>query len=69
MNDSRDEQNQGDPLIDEIRAIRQSISAQFGHDIDKWCDDLQRREQEHPERIAQPAAAKKDIRMSDNRAG
>ena len=60
MNDPRDEHTQDDPLIDEIRAIRRAISAQFGHDIDKLCDDLQRREQEHLERIVQPAATRND---------
>lgn len=60
MNDPRDEQTQGDPLIDEVRAIRQAISAQFGHDIEKWCDHLQRREQDHPERIAQPTTTRND---------
>ncbi len=34
-----------DPLLDEIRAIKQSISARFDHDVAKLCEHL-RREQE-----------------------
>ena len=55
MSEQRDESIQGDPLIDEVRAVRKAIAAQFENDIDKLCDELQRREQEHPDRIAKPA--------------
>ncbi len=55
MSEQRDESIQDDPLIDEVRAVRKSIADQFGNDIDKLCDELQRREQEHPDRIAKPA--------------
>jgi hypothetical protein len=34
-----------DPLIDEIRKIKESISAEFGHDVLRLCREL-RREQE-----------------------
>ncbi len=57
MSDPREEQLQGDPLIDEIRAVRKAISELFDNDVDKLCDDLQRREAEHADRIAHPAPA------------
>ena len=55
MSEQRDESTQDDPLIDEVRAVRKAIADQFENDIDKLCDELQRREQEHPHRIAKPA--------------
>ena len=58
MSEQREESIQGDPLIDEVRAVRKAIADQFENDIDKLCDELQRREQEHPDRIAKPAPAR-----------
>jgi len=43
-----------DPLIDDVRTIRQTISEQFGNDIDRLCDHLQALERQHPERLAKP---------------
>ena len=45
-----------DPLIDEVRAIRRAISEQFGNDVDRLCDHLQKLERQHPERMGEPAA-------------
>lgn len=45
-----------DPVLDEIRAIRRKLSERFENDVDKLCDHLQKREQEHPERLADPRA-------------
>lgn len=44
-----------DPLIDEVRAIRQAICGQFGNDADWLCDHLQELERQHPERLARPS--------------
>lgn len=41
-----------DPVVDEIRAVRMKISAEFGHDIKKLCAFLRKEEQKHPERLA-----------------
>jgi len=41
-----------DPVIDEIRAVRMKISAEFGHDIKKLYTFLRKEEQKHPERVA-----------------
>jgi hypothetical protein len=38
-----------DPFLDEIRSLKESVSAQYGHDVVKLCEDL-RREQEAPGR-------------------
>lgn len=46
----------GDPLIDEVRAIRRAISEQFGNDVDRLCDHLQELERKHPERVVEPGA-------------
>lgn len=37
-----------DPLIDEIRAIRESISAEFGHDVRRLGEHLRALEARHP---------------------
>jgi hypothetical protein len=53
------ESNRDDPLIDEVRAIRRSISERFGNDVDALCDYLQKLEREHPELVVnfeKPAA-------------
>ncbi len=44
--------NRKDPVIDEIRAVRMKISAEFGHDLKKLCAFLRQEEQRHPERLA-----------------
>lgn len=46
--------SQPDPLIDEIRSIREEISNRFNNDVDKLCDYLQQLEREHPDRMATP---------------
>ena len=65
-------QSAPDPLLDEIRAVKQSVSAQFGHDVGKLCQHL-RREQERStrrmvHRTPRPDAARK-ARRSDPASG
>ena len=31
----------GDPLIEEIRAVKQAVSARAGHDVVRLCRELQ----------------------------
>ena len=45
-----------DPLIDEVRAIRRSITEQFGNDVDRLCDHLQELERGRPGRLVAPTA-------------
>ena len=49
-----------DPLIDEIRAIRSKISAEFGDDVNQLVEHLREVEQQHASRVLQPD----DIRRS-----
>ncbi len=41
----------GDELIDEIRAVRFAISAEYGHDIRRLGEALRDMERQHPERV------------------
>ena len=43
--------NAADQAIEEIRAVRHRISAEFDHDIAKYLAHLQELEQEYPEQI------------------
>jgi hypothetical protein len=40
-----------DPIIAEIRAIRNELSDRFGNDINALCEFLASREREHPQRL------------------
>ena len=40
-----------DPLIDEIRAIREDLSEQTGNDLTKLCDYLHSIEKQHSDRL------------------
>jgi hypothetical protein len=46
-----DNSSGGDPLIEEVRAIRRSICECFGNDVDRLCDHLQIVEQEYRDRV------------------
>lgn len=48
-----------DPLIDEVRAIRQRISEQFGHDVDRLVEHLRELELREPGRVLQPGDLKR----------
>jgi hypothetical protein len=41
----------GDELIDEIRAYRFAISAEYGHDIQRLAEALREMERKRPERV------------------
>ena len=40
-----------DPVVAEIRAVRNELAERFGSDINALCDFLAEREQEHEERL------------------
>ena len=46
-----------DPLIDDVRAVRRAISDQFDNDVDRLCEHLRQREEQHPQRLTKPAVA------------
>ncbi len=43
--------NAADEAIEEIRAVRRRISAEFDHDITKYVAYLREEEKKHPEQI------------------
>ncbi len=40
-----------DPIVEEVRRIRDEYAKQFDYDLRAMADDLREREQEHPERL------------------
>ena len=44
-----------DPLLDEVRAVRKSISDEFDNDVDRLCEDLRQIERQYASRIVEPA--------------
>jgi hypothetical protein len=54
-----------DPFIEEIRERRRRISARFCNDVNRYFDELVRREREHPERIAVPVRRRLRSRSSE----
>ena len=48
-----------DPIVEEVRKARDAYAAQFDYDLKRMFEDLQRREQEHPERLAPPPRPQK----------
>lgn len=49
--------NTTDPLLDEIRAIKESVSKRFDHDVDRMCDHLEAAQQRHRGRLIRRGAA------------
>jgi len=42
---------QTDPIVEEVRRIRQEYTKQFGYDLHAIAADLRKHEQQHPERL------------------
>ncbi len=40
-----------DPIVEEVRRIRQEYAAQFNYDLRAMVQDLQKRQQEHSDRL------------------
>ena len=40
-----------DPIVEEVRRIRQEYAKQFGYDLHALAADLRKHEQQHPERL------------------
>ena len=47
-----------DPIVEEVRAIRRELAAEAGHDLDRICEELRRRDALMPERIRIPRKAR-----------
>ncbi len=43
-----------DPIIEEIRQIRQEHAKRFNYDLQAIVADLRQQEQQHPERLISP---------------
>jgi len=41
-----------DPIVEEVRRVRQEYAKQFNYDLHALAADLRRQEQEHSERLA-----------------
>jgi hypothetical protein len=41
-----------DEIVEEVRRARDEYAAQFDYDLKRMFEDLKKREQEHPERLA-----------------
>ncbi len=42
------------PVVDEVRAVRRAISAEFGHDLNKLIDSLGEIEARYRDRLIKP---------------
>jgi len=40
-----------DPIVEEVRRVRQEYARQFNYDLHAIAADLRKQEQEHPERL------------------
>jgi hypothetical protein len=40
-----------DPFLEEIRSIKESVAAQYGHDVVKLCQELRREQEESGRRL------------------
>jgi len=49
--DSTDRSSSPDPLIDEIRSVKESVSARFGHDIRRLCEHLRQAQEKSGHRL------------------
>jgi hypothetical protein len=41
----------GDPIVDEVRAIRDEYAKSLGYDLEAIVADLRSRQEQHPERV------------------
>jgi hypothetical protein len=58
-----------DPLIDEVRAIRLSISEQYGHDLDRLVEHLREVETRYKDRMVRPASNQSNMQPPSRAAG
>ena len=61
MSNEHDSPLTGDPLVDEVRAIRRAMCAEFGNDVDRLCDHLQDVEREYRERSGRFAGVPRSL--------
>jgi len=55
----------GDPIVEEVRRVRQEYARQFDYDLHAIAADLRKQEQEHPERlVALPSKSPRKTRRT-----
>jgi hypothetical protein len=47
-----------DPIVEEVRKAGEKYAAKFDYDLKRMFEDIKKREQEHPERLAKLKPAK-----------
>jgi hypothetical protein len=56
---------QNDPVVEEVRRVRQAYAEQFGFDLRALADDLRKKERKHPELLVslapKPARRRKTV--------
>ena len=45
-----------DEVIQEVRAVKERIAAEHGHDVNRLAATLEKRQKEHPDRVVPPPA-------------
>jgi hypothetical protein len=48
-----------DPIVDEIRKVRDAFAAQFDHDVKAMFADLRKRQKKSGRRVVSPASKRK----------
>jgi hypothetical protein len=56
-----------DPIVDEIRRVRQAYAAEFSYDLHAICEDLRRQERESGRKFRTPARREDTDASPDNR--
>jgi hypothetical protein len=60
MSESKPAPRPTDPLIDEVRQRRRELYASCDNDLNKLAEAIRRVEAEHPEKLRDPRAEKRD---------
>ena len=60
MSESKPAPRPADPLIDEVRQRRRELYASCDNDLNKLAEAIRRVEAEHPEKLKDPRAEKRD---------
>ena len=59
--------NWRDEIVEEVRANREAYAAQFNFDLQAIFEDLKKREQTHPERLAKlRPPSRRPFRLTDH---
>lgn len=65
MNETADSEDFPDPFIQELRAIKTSVSEEHGNDVGQLCDHLQKLQTEYGDRIVKRPARLRPKTIAD----